>query len=228
VANTLDRFEEVAGDYDGFTEAIPKYSEMMDVMMEVLLERFANSSPETVVELGIGTGTFASELVEIVRPNRFVGVDAVGSMLERSREQFEDRSDVTDILLQQSRFETWEPEGSLDCVYSSLSIHHMADLEKKALYSRIHDALKPGGLFLLCDLVKVTGSRKKLYRSIYRQRLKSMGFDKSTIRERWEQHENHDRPAGLRPTLRWFREIGFSTVECVWKDLNRAIILTFK
>jgi tRNA (cmo5U34)-methyltransferase len=228
MSNTLNRFDEVSDDYDDFIEAIPKYGEMIGTMMEVLSERFGNRSPGEILELGVGTGTFASQLVESLGPNRFIGIDAVKSMLEQSREQLANSRVSTEIVLRQSRFESWEPHEKFDCVYSSLSIHHMADLEKKALYSRIHEALKPGGMFLLCDLVKVTGSRKQLYRSLYRRRLTSMGFDESSVRERWEQHETHDRPAGLRPTLRWLREVGFGTVECVWKDLNRAIILTLK
>lgn len=40
-----------------------------------------------------------------------------------------------------------------DTIVSALSIHHLYDPEKAALFRRIYDALKPGGIFVNAEEV---------------------------------------------------------------------------
>lgn len=228
MSNSLGRFEEVADSYGEFATAIPKYEVMRRRIREIMRYWGELSAPEFVCELGTGPGRYAETVIEEFTPDRFVGVDAVEGMVRESKKRLTDLDVVTDIQIERSHFEDWEPSCPFDWVYSSLSIHHMSDLEMRDLFSRIYENLKPDGKFLLCDLVRVSGKSRHLYRKIYTNRLEKKGLSQAQIDDRWRQHEENDRPAGLRPMMRWLREVGFRTVECLWKDMNRAIIIAMK
>ena len=57
---------------------------------------------------------------------------------------------MTYIVADYTSFEDSEP---YDGVISSLSIHHFEDEAKQALYGRIFQLLKPGGVFVNADQV---------------------------------------------------------------------------
>lgn len=227
MTQVLDRFEEVADDYESFVQQIPKYDRIVETLVEVLDQLNRESNPETVVDVGVGTGNLAEVVIERFAPDAFHGVDGVEAMIEQARVRLDSISS-TDVTFECTAFETWQPDGAYDWVYSNLSIHHLHDFEKRDLFDRIQRALTPEGTFLISDLVRIPGKRSEFYETIYRERLSSLGYGDAEIQNRWEQHEEHDIPSELRATLRWLREAGFGTVECVWKDFNRAIILASK
>lgn len=227
MTQVLDRFEEIADDYDTFTDKIPKYDRIVGTLLEVLDQLNREKSPRRVLDLGVGAGNITELVVRRYGPDLLHGVDAVESMLEQCHKRLAD-VDGTQVELSCEAFEDWKPTRSFDWIYSNLSIHHLFDSEKRSLYGRIHEGLADDGIFLLSDLVRTPGKRSELYERIYRERLSALGFEAPEIDNRWEQHKRNDVPAELRATLRWLRELGFGTVECVWKDFNRAIILASK
>lgn len=227
MSEALDRFEEVAQDYDSFVEKIPKYERITETLKEVLEQLNRTYSPRRVAELGIGTGDFARWVLEQFEPEFLEGIDGAESMIEQCRSRLEDVRG--EVVLKCTSFEDWTPDqDNFDWIYSNLSIHHLRDLEKRDLYRRIHEALSESGVFLLSDLVRIPENRADLYRDVYWKRLAELGFDESDIRQRWERHKENDVPSDLRAKLRWLKEIGFGTVECLWKDFNRAIVLASK
>jgi len=225
MTESLQRFEELSEEYDDFRRAIPKYDEMNEIMLEIFSQWSGPESPGTICELGVGTGQFAQTLINRFQPEYFCGLDGATEMVRQSRENLEECSPEVELQVRTSRFEQWNPSHSYDWIYSSLSIHHLSDLEKRGLFDRIHGALSENGLFVLCDLVGVSPDREAMIRELYQKRLEKLDYSRDEIDERWEQHKQHDRPAALRAMLRWLRATGFGTVECVWKDLNRVILM---
>lgn len=223
----LERFDAIADDYDSFTEKIPKYDRILETLVEILDQLNRERSPERVADLGVGAGNLAELVLERYKPTFFYGVDGVESMIRQTRSRLTDVKD-TRVELECTTFETWKPDRSYDWIYSNLSIHHLFDSEKRNLYGRVAESLSDGGTFLLSDLVRPPGKRSELYEQVYRARLSALGFDEDEIDRRWQRHRENDVPGELRATLRWLRELGFGTVECVWKDFNRAIILASK
>lgn len=223
----LERFDAVAEDYRSFTDKIPKYDRILETIVEVFDQLNRERTPRRVADLGVGAGTLAEVVLDRYDPAVFHGVDGVKSMIEQTRSRLGEPGE-TEVHLEQTTFETWEPDGSYDWIYSNLSIHHLFDSEKRSLYGRVNNALTEGGTFLLSDLVRTPGKRSELYEAVYRDRLSDLGFTDEEIDERLRRHHENDVPGELRATLRWLRELGFGTVECVWKDFNRAIILASK
>ncbi|MFB6344809.1 MAG: trans-aconitate 2-methyltransferase [bacterium] len=223
----LQRFQAAAGEYDSFLEMIPKYDRIVELMVEVFDQWHREKSPDRVAEIGIGTAQLTKVVVDRYEPVQFYGIDGTASMIDQAKSNLGSVGDDS-IQLEQVMFEDWSPPRDVDWVYSNLSIHHLVDLEKRDLYERIFGALNRGGKFLLSDLVRIPDEQFDLYKNLYWDRLTALGFSENDIQDRWEQHRTHDDPADLRATFRWLREIGFTGVECVWKDFNRAIIVASK
>ena len=103
-----------------------------------LMARVNFDSPETVYDLGCGTGTITGILKERWPEARVTGVDSSASMLERTRDV------ETGVYWQHSDLNDWHPESPADVVYSNAALHWLDDHEQ--LFPRIMDVIKPGGV----------------------------------------------------------------------------------
>ena len=103
-----------------------------------LMARIQAHSPESVYDLGCGTGTVTGILKERWPGARVTGVDSSASMLERTRDV------ETGVYWQQADLNDWQPESPADVVYSNAALHWLDGHGQ--LFPRLMDALKPGGV----------------------------------------------------------------------------------
>lgn len=107
--------------------------------------------PELIVDIGCGTGFFTRAFLDAYPQARAVCIDGSLDMLSVARVNLES---TRRAQLLHSRFEQidWSDfSGGVDVVFSALAIHHLEHTDKWRLFERIHDALAPGGLFILID-----------------------------------------------------------------------------
>lgn len=225
MTDPIERFNELADDYEQFSNSMPKQDEMNETVLELFQQWFSKNPPTSVCELGSGIGTMARTIVDEFKPDQYLALDGAENMVERSIKSFVDYNGPTHVRFEQQAFEEWSPEESFDCVYSSLSIHHMTGDQKQTLFRRIYDSLEPGGLFLYADIFEPPESLADFYYKITRQRRLNMGMTEDEFEERWQSHLENDRPSNWLSTIDWLKEAGFSTVDCAWKNMNRAILL---
>ena len=122
---------------------IPGYEELQEAVVAATAEVPA----ARVLELGTGTGETAL-LVRALHPEaHWVGIDSSEAMLARARERLPD----ADLRLQ--RLEDELPSGPFDLVVSALAVHHLDGPGKRDLFSRVAGVLRPGGVFVLGDVV---------------------------------------------------------------------------
>jgi len=122
---------------------IPGYEELQ----EAVAAATAGVQAERVLELGTGTGETALRVRAGQPAAQWIGIDASEAMLARARERLPD----ADLRLQ--RLEDELPEGTFDLVVSALAVHHLDGAGKRALFARVARVLRPGGLFVLGDVV---------------------------------------------------------------------------
>jgi tRNA (cmo5U34)-methyltransferase len=122
---------------------IPGYEELQ----EAVTAATAGIDATRVLELGTGTGETALRVRAGQPEAEWVGIDASEAMLARARERLPD----ADLRLQ--RLEDELPEGPFDLVVSALAVHHLDGAGKRALFSCVAGVLRPGGLFVLGDVV---------------------------------------------------------------------------
>jgi tRNA (cmo5U34)-methyltransferase len=152
-----------------------------------------------MLELGIGTGETARRVRAEHPDARLTAIDSSAEMLERARSEFPDAD------LRVARLEDALPEGPFDLVYSALAIHHLDGAGKRDLFGRVAAALRPGGVFVLADVVVPDDPE-----------------DQQTPID-----GEYDLPDRLDDQLEWLREAGFErTPAWVHKDL--AVVRAWK
>jgi len=121
---------------------VPAYEELQDVVARAT----AGVEARRMLELGTGTGETARRVLAVHPGAELVGIDASGDMLTVARE-------AVGGDLRVARLEEPLPEGPFDVVFSALAVHHLDGPGKQDLFARVAAAIRPGGRFVLGDVV---------------------------------------------------------------------------
>jgi len=143
-----------------------------------------------ILDLGAGTGETSSAVRAKHADATIVAVDESPGMLARIT--------VAKVESQVARLQDPLPDGPFDLVVSALAVHHLDPGEKRDLFARVHDALRPGGRFVLGDVVIAAVSVAPLT-------------------------DGYDKPDRARDQLEWLRETGFE-VELLWERDDLALL----
>jgi tRNA (cmo5U34)-methyltransferase len=108
-------------------DEIPGYEELQAAVVAAT----AGLEPQTVLELGTGTGETALRVLAQHPNARWTGIDASDAMLARARER------LPDADLRLARLEDPLPGGPFDLVVSVLAVHHLNEDAKCDLFTRI-------------------------------------------------------------------------------------------
>jgi tRNA (cmo5U34)-methyltransferase len=122
---------------------VPSYDELQDAVAEAT----AGIQAERVLELGVGTGETSRRVLDLHPEAKLVGIDESAEMLAAAS------ADVAAADLRVSRLQDPLPEGNFDLVVSALAVHHLDGAGKADLFARVADRLRPGGRFVLGDVV---------------------------------------------------------------------------
>lgn len=228
-ADTRDRFDQVAGDYDTrFVRFMDRYDEMQAVLVAVMLRLGIPLESSRVLDLGTGTGELARRVLEAAPGSRVHGVDFSTRMLDVARRKLAchaDRftSEIADLA-------TYTPApASFDLVVSGLAIHHLRDEAKRGLFIRLAAALRPGGAFLDGDLIKGDSpTERDVLEALGIESMRERGFQEAEIQERLERHRRHDVPSTIPEQGRWLLEAGFREVWVPWRHLSQAITVALR
>ncbi|MGN6867549.1 MAG: Sua5/YciO/YrdC/YwlC family protein [Solirubrobacteraceae bacterium] len=123
---------------------VPAYDAFQDSVAAA-----SGAGARRILDLGTGTGETARRVLERHPEALLVGVDENEGMLAVAGSQLPaDR-----VELRVGRIEEPLPDGTFDLVTTALCVHHLDGQGKADLFVRVRDALAPGGLFVLGDVV---------------------------------------------------------------------------
>lgn len=177
-----------------------------------------------VLDVGAGTGLLAAAVAETFPQARFELLDGSAEMLDEARQRLGER--VAAVHIQDMA--EGLPTGPFDAVVSALAIHHLADADKRVLYGRVHDVLRPGGVFVNAE--QVLGPTPELaehYVRTWQRECRALGATEAEL-EAAVQRRRHDRCADLDAQLQWLRAAGFPSTDVVYKYWEEAVLVAVK
>lgn len=190
-------------------DKIPHRSEGENVLLD-----FIPNTTRRVLDLGTGDGRLIKLLKSKIPSAKYVAIDFSPPMLKTLKRRFGRDNSVT--IIQHSLDSHLPSVGYFDAVISSLAIHHLKQERKKTLYSEIYSIIKSGGVF--CNFDHFASRSLRLTKHFKRV----MGSQRAPNR-------NHGaRLNYVESDIDWLNKIGFVDVDCYWKWLQFALLISFK
>jgi tRNA (cmo5U34)-methyltransferase len=219
MADSISVFAEHAADYDAQRRRlVPSFELFYGTAVAVIGLR--TGAVRRVLDLGAGTGLMSSAVHERYPDAELVLLDGSPEMLGQVHERLPSRlvrtvvGDLRDQL----------PEGPFDAVVSALAIHHVEHADKRALFARIHEVLRPGGVFVNAEHVAgPTPWLEQSYRRLWRQACRAAGASEEEIADA-EQRMAMDRSADAATQLEWMARAGLRDCDCFFKHLHFAVL----
>lgn len=219
-------FDESVEYYDEWVKiALPCYDEIFSVAKELV--PFATDARIEVLDLGAGTGLFSMHVLQKYPNAAFVLYDVAPKMLDVARERFRESPSQFQYILDDYRY--FQSSKRFDLVVSSLSIHHLTDSEKKALFKRVYTALSNKGVFINVDQIRgPTPSLQELYWAKWLEKVREKGAAEEKISESIQRRVTYDKDALLTEQLQWLRDAGFANVDCIYKNYFIGVFVATK
>jgi len=124
---------------------VPAYGRLQ----EAVAEASEGMTVTRVLDLGTGTGETLAAVLERHGGAAAVGIDKNEAMLDAARARL--RGSAVELVVAQLIDPL--PPGPFDLVVSALAVHHLEGHDKAALFARVRGVLRPGGRFVLGDVV---------------------------------------------------------------------------
>ena len=194
---TVPAVGEMTWDPERYSTEIREEIARYDDLQRRVIEATKGLRPETILELGTGAGETASLVLALHPEARLLGVDSSPEMLAAAR----DALPADRVELRLARLEDGLPAGPFDLVVSVLTVHHLSATDKADLFRRVAEALRPGGRFVLGDVV-----------------LPDRPEDAVIPLE-----EGFDRPDSAAAQIAWLRETGLDA-EIMWTAQDLAVL----
>jgi tRNA (cmo5U34)-methyltransferase len=173
-------------------DEIPHYDELQ----ALLAAATALVTATSILDLGTGTGETLARVLPLHPAAQVIGVDENVGMLSVARSrlaEYDIRLHVADLLDEL-------PAGPFDLVTSALAVHHLDGPGKATLFRRVASVLRPGGRFVLADVIVPAGGNPA-------EIALSDGYDK---------------PSTVAEQVGWLKDAGLETA-VAWQEADLAL-----
>ena len=219
-----EQFNRIAREYDiNRKKFIPCFDDFYSTSTELIASGI--SAPRRILDLGAGTGLLSYYWFKSFPDSEYVLTDIADEMLNIARKRFEG---LPDVSFEISDYTEGLPSGDFDAVISALSVHHLEDGDKAALFKRIYDKLPDGGVFANYDQFCSGGENTdRLYDSFWEKQILDSGLSDTDI-SLWRERRRLDRECSAKWEVNALRECGFKTVDVVYSYHKFSVILAEK
>lgn len=213
------KFNEDANQYDPQRrKLIPCFDDFYSIPISIINTL---SPAPAVLDIGSGTGLFSSLFLEKYPKANMTLIDISEKMIDIAKERFANFSNINYVI---DDYTSHEFDCKFDIILSSLSIHHLTDVEKRNLYQRVYSFLKEDGIFVNADQVLGhTPFLENLYKNDWRNKIENSGLSADEIHSAYERTKL-DKMSTLTDQLKWLEECGFKDVDCIYKYFNFVVL----
>jgi tRNA (cmo5U34)-methyltransferase len=213
-------FDAGAQDYDRTRrQYIPCFDEFYGTALQLLPAN--HDAPFHVLDLGAGTGLFASLARPLLPRARFTLCDISENMLVQARKRFANDAQVDFLVADYVDGDL--PAGAYDVILSALSIHHTPHEKLPSVFAKVFRALKAGGIFINADqALGSTPQNEAAYEAQWLAGVRAKGCTEADIAIAQER-KKADKTATMEQQLTWMRDAGFVNVDCWYKNYRFAV-----
>lgn len=209
-----DFFEARVLDYDQhMLENVPGCAEGYDRMTALLPE-----GVKTLLDLGCGTGLELERIFSRFPDLAVTGVDMTKAMLQMLQNKFSGK-DLR--LIHGSYFDVDFGKEQYDAAVSFETMHHFTQEKKQGLYTRLCDALKPGGVYIECDYMVLTDEEENHWLAENSRIRGELGIPEDAF-------YHYDTPLTVDHQIEALTKSGFSDVRMVWREENTTSVTARK
>ncbi len=206
-------FNTVANGYDRFkTQIIPRYREVEKLTQSYVL--LPEDTKAKILELGTGTGQWASRILKLFPNAHYNGVDFSENMLALASHKLKNYADR--VNLQKLNLNKDTLTGRYDLIYSSFALHHIEDKQK--IFKMIHKLLKRKGRFLYIDVTSAhSRNLEKLFMESWKNFMRNSACPNNRIRKVITDHLENDIPETVENQLQFLQSAGYKDYDLIWR-----------
>lgn len=218
------QFNIIADEYDGNRKKfIPCFDEYYNSTTRFIASNIPQ--PKRVLDLGAGTGLLSYFWFQQFPQSEYVLVDIAAEMLNIARKRFESANNVSYQILDYSKS---LPDTDFDAIISALSVHHLEDKDKAALFQRIYNKLPNGGLFVNYDQFCAGQTDiNEWFDKYWENQLTDSGLTTNDI-ELWKERRKLDKECSVEQETEMLKECNFKTVKCVYSYQKFSVVIAIK
>ena len=188
---------------EGYDEHMMTNIEGAETFYPFTARQLPAAAHSRILDLGCGTGLELEHYFRLCPTAKVTGIDLAKGMLAALEKKFADK-EIT--LIRGSYFDVPFGEEIYDAAVSVESLHHFTKEEKIPLYTRLHNALKENGYFILTDYFALSGEEERQCR----QKLLALKAEQGIIDGEFY---HYDTPLTVDHETEALLEAGFSKVE---------------
>jgi tRNA (cmo5U34)-methyltransferase len=215
----------VAEQWGALAGKLPTREEQLDIALAEL--EAADLGDQWILDLGVGPGIVAEQVLERLPEARIVGADVSERMLELAAgrlKRFGGRFEPAHVDLEAE--DPALPERDYAAALAVQSLHNVEPLDQVRAIRLLSETLAPGAVFVVVDKVAIPPAAYPLFVPVWRRLERLSGFlpEPHTYPEHVALLEREgDRPIPLERLLQWLREAEFEPA-VLHVHGNRAVV----
>jgi ubiquinone/menaquinone biosynthesis C-methylase UbiE len=224
ISKIAQRFDSVAQEYDAQRRFfIPCFDDFYKTSTDFLSQIV--EKPNSVLDLGAGTGLLTAYLWDRYPGSNYVLVDIAEEMLELARKRFENKEN---FKFEVANYAEKLPKEDFDLIASALSIHHLDDKHKIDLYSMIYQKLPVGGCFINFDQFNASSVLINEYYVKWWHNFINKHITDKSEQEKYLKRRELDKEDTIEGSIQKLKAIGFKQVDCIYQFMKFGVILAIK
>ena len=173
-----------------------------------------------LLDIGCGAGNYSLKMLSKLPDLNCTLNDLSLPMLEAAKKRVSASTTGTVKTIQMDMRELDLEPGSYDIVLAAATLHHLRDDDDwMNVFTKIYEALTPGGSFWISDLISHDSTAlNELFKSYYGDYLESL--DGPVFKKKvFDYIEYEDTPRSIEFQLDLMKKVGFRNVEILHKNL---------
>ena len=192
------------------------------ISLELITEASKRIAPnaENLLDIGCGAGNYSLMMLTKVPNLNCTLVDLSKPMLDKAFERLSKQTTKNVEILQGDIRNIKLKENHFDIILAGAVLHHLRDdKDWQTTFEKIYKLLKPGGCFMISDLISQDNEQVNNYtRERYGDYLEELG-GKDYRKKVLDYVAKEDSPRSMNYQLDLMKKVGFTAVEILHKNM---------